>query len=81
MLTYAQSFEKQGASKVDEANSMGIWACAQLLCVLDLTAPEAAPIVRMLEEMPSTLRFMLVRDAPFRSERSSLCSFPIVFSV
>ena len=32
-----------------------------LMRTLDLTAPEAAPIVKMLENMPSTLRFVLVR--------------------
>ena len=46
--------------KVPEANICGILCCL-LLFDMDLNTPEAAPIVRMLEGMPSTLRFLLVR--------------------
>ena len=44
-----------------EANVLAVEEPLNLFAMLDLTAPEAAPIVRQLEEMPSTLRFVLVR--------------------
>eukprot|EP01046_Picozoa_sp_COSAG06_P028510 COSAG06_NODE_2574_length_6643_cov_4.825402_5_plen_119_part_00 len=56
-----QAFERRGLEKVAEANVSAIHFSAFLLKTLDLTAPEAAPIVRKLEEIPSTLRFVLVR--------------------
>jgi hypothetical protein len=61
-ISALKAFELQGAGKVGEANVQGLWCCVSLLSTLDLTAPEAAPIVQMLEDMPSTLRFILVRD-------------------
>ena len=60
-ISALKAFELQGAGKVSEANVQGLWCCVSLLSTLDLTAPEAAPIVQMLEDMPSTLRFTLVR--------------------
>ena len=67
-----QAFERRGLEKVAEANVSAIHFSAFLLKTLDLTAPEAAPIVRKLEEIPSTLRFVLVRRAPRRTACLSL---------
>ena len=54
-----QAFELRGAGKLDEANvyalACGLWA----LTLLDLTTPEAQPILRLLEGMGSALRFAL----------------------
>ena len=52
----------QGVAKASEGNVAWIWACTCLLSVMDLTAPEAQPIVRGLEGMGSTLRFVLEND-------------------
>ena len=53
------AYELRGRAKVDEANviavGLGMWA----LTNLDLAAPEAQPIVRLLEGMGSALRFGL----------------------
>jgi hypothetical protein len=56
-----QAFELQGPSKVGDASVCSIWCPVSLFCKLDLTAPEALPIVQQLEGMASTLRFLLVR--------------------
>lgn len=48
-----------GVSKLSSANVTAIWGWVQMLQSLDLTAPEAAPIVRQLEAIPSALRFLL----------------------
>ena len=57
-ISALKAFELQGAGKVGEANVQGLWCCVSLLSTLDLTAPEAVPIVRLLADMPSTLRFI-----------------------
>jgi hypothetical protein len=54
-----QAYELRGASKVDEANVVCIWASLCLMSTLDLTAPDAKPIVERLEGMSSALRFVL----------------------
>lgn len=54
-----KAFELQGVSKVDESPGNGMFCAVHLFNTLDFAAPEAAPIMRMLEDMPSTLRFLL----------------------
>ena len=58
-ISALKALELQGPRKVEEANVQGIFCCVQLLSTLDLTAPEAVPIVRQLKGMASTLRFVL----------------------
>ena len=53
------SNELRGVSKLHEANVIGVWCCITMLAALDLTAPEAKPIVVLCEGIPSALRFML----------------------
>ena len=54
-----QAYELRGPAKVDEANVLGIGCGLWALSLLDLAAPEARPIVRLLEGMGSALRFTL----------------------
>eukprot|EP01051_Picozoa_sp_SAG22_P016103 SAG22_NODE_2212_length_2831_cov_2.290996_1_plen_646_part_10 len=54
-----QSFELSGASKVPEANVMGILHFMIIVQSIDLTVPEAAPIVALLRGIPSALKFCL----------------------
>ena len=54
-----------------ESSVIGIMCCFLTLHTLDLTAPEAAPIVKMLEKIPSTLRFVLVRASHCTLPRSA----------
>lgn len=49
-------------AKANEANIWSIWSCTCLLSTLDLTAPESQPILRDLEGMASTIRFVLEND-------------------
>lgn len=58
-VSMLKTFELQGAEKVSDANIICILCCVMTLHTLDLTAPEATPIVTLLENMPSTLRFVL----------------------
>jgi hypothetical protein len=55
-----QAFELRGAGLVTEANVLAVEEPLNLFAMLDLTAPEAVPIMRQLEDMPTTLRFILV---------------------
>ena len=54
-----QAFELRGAGKLDEANVYTVACALWALTLLDLTAPEAQPILRLLEGMGSALRFAL----------------------
>jgi hypothetical protein len=58
-ITMMKAFELRGVAKLSEANVVAIDICLLMLCSLDLTAPEAAPIVQQLEAIPSALRFVL----------------------
>ncbi len=58
-IAVLKAYELRGAIKVPEATPCGIWCMVQMIAVLDLTAPEAKPVVRLLEDIPSALRFML----------------------
>jgi hypothetical protein len=55
-----QAFELQGVSKVGEASANAMFCILQLFVTLDMAAPEAVPVMRLLEGMSSTLRFVLV---------------------
>ena len=54
-----QAYELRGPDKIDEANVFGIACGLWALSGLDMTVPEAQPIVRLLEGMGSALRFVL----------------------
>ena len=58
-LDAAQAFELKGASKVSDAHVMGLVVALVCFAYLDLTAPEAEPIVALLHGIPSALRFAL----------------------
>jgi hypothetical protein len=56
-----QAYELNGDSKVKETDPCTICCILHLLATtLDLGAPEAYPIMRQLESMASTFRFILV---------------------
>ena len=54
-----QAYELRGPSKVEEAHTCGILCTVFGLSLLDMTTPEARPIVRLLDGMGSALRFTL----------------------
>ncbi len=58
-ITMMRAFELRGPGKVLEANVTAIDILLLMLCSLDLTAPEARPIVKQLEAIPSALQFVL----------------------
>jgi hypothetical protein len=58
-ISVLKAFELEGGRRVSETNVGGIICCLLLLGSLDLTAPDALPIVRQLEGMASTLFFVL----------------------
>jgi hypothetical protein len=61
-MSVLKAFELRGRKKVPDANVATIWCTCTMLSCLDLTAPEAQPIVRLLEGIASSLRFMLDND-------------------
>jgi hypothetical protein len=54
-----RAFELRGAGRAGEANVMVVVHALITIQPLDLTAPEAAPVVRQLREAPSALRFTM----------------------
>eukprot|EP01052_Picozoa_sp_SAG31_P008653 SAG31_NODE_440_length_15664_cov_8.209252_10_plen_516_part_00 len=54
-----KEFEKRGPDMVSESCVMTVWAPFAMIASCDLAGPEASPIVRMLEEIPSALRFVM----------------------
>jgi hypothetical protein len=54
-----QAFELQGASRSAEASPGGIVCAIHVFASLNLTAPGAEPIIQLLREIPSALRFVL----------------------
>ena len=60
-MSMLKAYELRGVSKVNEGNVCGIWGVVQMLTSnsLDLTSPEARPIVQQLQGIPSALRFLL----------------------
>jgi hypothetical protein len=54
-----KAYELAGASRVADASILPVWAGLRMIDSFDLTAPEAAPVVRLLEQMPTTLQFVL----------------------
>jgi hypothetical protein len=57
VIAMMKEFERRGPSKVGEACAVTVWGGIRSICSIDLYAPEASPIVRLLEGIPSTLRF------------------------
>ena len=53
-----KAFELRGKKFVGEANAIGIFCTAYMLSSLDLTAPEAKPILTQLEGVSSTASFV-----------------------
>lgn len=70
IISCLKAYESRGASKMCQANVCGIWSCMQALSstAMDLTAPEAQPIVRQLESIPSALRFVLAHPLNHHSD-------------
>jgi hypothetical protein len=59
-LTATKEFERRGPHKVGESCVMAVWAPFALIASFDLSAATGTePIVRMLEGMPSALRFVM----------------------
>ena len=58
-ISVLKAFEVKGEHKVGEANVMTVTHALLMLQTLNLTAPEAQPIVALLREIPSALRFAL----------------------
>jgi uncharacterized membrane protein YgcG len=58
---HLEAYRRRGSSgsRLDEANVCSIWTCVQMLATLDLVAPEAAPLLEMLEGIPEALQYML----------------------
>ena len=61
-ISALKAYEVCGPSKVEGANILSVWCSVELLAQLDLTTPEAQPIVEMLKAIPSTLRFVLEHE-------------------
>ena len=57
-----KAFELTGAGAVTEANVAVFIHALIMLQSLDLSAPEATPIVEQLRQIPSALRFLLDHD-------------------
>jgi hypothetical protein len=51
-ISVLKAFELLGRKKVPDANVATVWCTCTMLSTLDLTAPEAQPIVRLLEGIP-----------------------------
>ena len=62
IVSTLQAFELRGASKVGQANIFGLANSCFALWSFDLTAKETEPIVALIREIPSTLRFVLDHD-------------------
>ena len=54
-----KAYDLGGVGKTDDASVYGIYHALGALATLDLSAPEARPIVQLLEGMGSALRFVL----------------------
>ena len=81
VVSVLQAFELRGAGELAEANVIGVCGPLVALRALNLTVPEAGPIVSLLREIPSTLRFVLDHNvdhiACFGQSSSSLCAMLI----
>jgi len=53
-----QAFELRGVDKLDDTNTWTLDSAFMLLERLNLAAPEAAPIVTMLQKIPTALTFV-----------------------
>jgi hypothetical protein len=59
IVSLIKAFEAGGYSKVAETSPNIITCALSLIASLDLTTPEAVPIVQLLEGMPTALQFVL----------------------
>ena len=57
--SYEKCDQQRGCSRVAEGNTCALVSAAWALSMLDLAAPAARPVVRLLGGMPSALRFAL----------------------
>lgn len=53
------AYEQRGPDHVDEGNAMALVHCFQALQAVDITDPQAAPIIEMLEQIPSCFQFIM----------------------
>lgn len=58
-ITVLKAYELRGHAAVAEATPGGIVSIVMMLSSLDLASPDAAPIVRLLETVPSAVQFLL----------------------
>ena len=59
-----QAFELRGVGKLSDTNKWGLHSFVMLLDNLDLVAPEAAPLVAMLQKIPTALTFTVENNLP-----------------
>ena len=67
-ISLFKAFELNGVGRLHFANRGGIWSAIMMLTGLDLTADEARPIVKLLEDNASVWRFILGNDAEMHSD-------------
>ena len=68
IISLLKAFELNGVGRLSHANAGGVWSAITMLAGLDLTADEARPIVKLLEDNASVWRFILgnnVDQLPF----------------
>ena len=68
IISLLKAFELNGVGRLSHANAGGVWSAITMLAGLDLTADEARPIVKLLEDNASVWRFILGNDADMHSD-------------
>ena len=68
------AFERQGSPRVGETCVISVWGPLRMLAGLDFGAPEALPILQMLDGMASTLRFVLANPLAHSREMGFVSS-------
>ena len=68
IISLLKAFELNGVGRLSHANAGGVWSAITMLAGLDLTADEARPIVKLLEDNASVWRFILGNDADMASD-------------
>ena len=70
------AYQARGAAKIEDTNPLVMFSMSNVLATLDLTASEAKPIIRLLKEATSALRFLFDNPA---GEAGNPC--PSIFNV
>lgn len=73
-LEALRAFEQQGAANVGDSCVWSVYGPLRLLSGLDLAAPEALPILKMLGGMASTLQFVLLHPLAHSREMGFVSS-------